>query len=247
MVIFFLAFGLQWYLSLFSQTFFLHRYAAHAMFSMRPFWERFFYFFTWITQGSSYLSPYAYGVMHRLHHAFADTEKDPHSPKYSQGIFSMMHKTKVIYSDINTGKFPVEEKYLKNLPMWRSFDFLMGSWFMRLFWVILYAVFYYYFAVEWWMWLFFPITCLMGPVHGAIINYFAHKVGYRNFSVTDTSRNLMPVDLFMMGEGFHNNHHKHGARPNFGWKWFELDPTWPVIRLLNMLRIIRLKQEPMVS
>ena len=71
-LIFFLA---HWYLSLFSQTFFLHRYAAHQMFTMSKGWEKCFYVFTYITQGSSFLSPKAYGIMHRLHHAYADTEK----------------------------------------------------------------------------------------------------------------------------------------------------------------------------
>ena len=36
----------HWFLSLFSQTFFLHRYVAHKMFTMSKFWERFFYIFT---------------------------------------------------------------------------------------------------------------------------------------------------------------------------------------------------------
>ena len=76
-LIFFLA---HWYLSLFAQTFFLHRYAAHQMFTMNKFWEKVFYFLTWVFQGSSFLSPKAYGIMHRLHHAYADTENDPHSP-----------------------------------------------------------------------------------------------------------------------------------------------------------------------
>jgi stearoyl-CoA desaturase (Delta-9 desaturase) len=39
-LIFFLA---HWYLSLFSQTFFLHRYAAHQMFTMSKSWEKFVY------------------------------------------------------------------------------------------------------------------------------------------------------------------------------------------------------------
>src|SRR5690606_12907043 len=66
-IIFFI---LHWYLSLFVQTFYLHRYAAHRMFSMSPFWEKFFHVLTFIAQGSSYLSPYAYGVLHRMHHAY---------------------------------------------------------------------------------------------------------------------------------------------------------------------------------
>ena len=70
-----------WYSGLFFQTFFLHRYAAHQVFTMSKFTEKVCFFLTWVFQGSNYLSAYGYGVMHRLHHAYADTEKDPHSPK----------------------------------------------------------------------------------------------------------------------------------------------------------------------
>ncbi|MEC7181649.1 MAG: acyl-CoA desaturase, partial [Bdellovibrionota bacterium] len=34
---------IHWYLSLFCQSFFLHRYAAHRMFKMNSFFEKFFY------------------------------------------------------------------------------------------------------------------------------------------------------------------------------------------------------------
>ena len=90
----------HWYLSLFFQTFFHHRYAAHSMFSMSKFWEKVFFVFSLITQGSSYLSPYAYAILHRLHHAYADTEKDPHSPAYDSSLLDIMWKTKNIYSSI---------------------------------------------------------------------------------------------------------------------------------------------------
>ncbi|MEM1218822.1 MAG: fatty acid desaturase, partial [Bacteroidota bacterium] len=90
----------HWYLSLFSQTFFLHRYAAHGMFTMSKGWERYFFIFTWLSQGSSYLSARAYGIMHRLHHAYADTEKDPHSPSHDKNMLAMMYRTFRIYTDI---------------------------------------------------------------------------------------------------------------------------------------------------
>jgi len=211
------------------------------MFQMHRGWERFFYIFTWITQGSSYLSPYAYGVLHRLHHAHTDTEDDPHSPSFEPGLFPLMFKTWKIYNAINTDQYPAEEKYLKNLPAWRSFDRFAGSDLMRIIWVLIYAGIYALLATSWWMWLFFPITCLMGPVHGAIVNYFAHKYGYRNFRMEDTSRNFLPVDILMMGESYHNNHHKYISRPNFGYRWFEIDPTYPVILLLDKIGIIRLQ------
>ncbi|MGL5233596.1 MAG: acyl-CoA desaturase, partial [Empedobacter falsenii] len=60
-------FVIHWYASLFFQTFFHHRYASHAMFTMSRAWEKIFHVLAWIFQGSSYLSPYTYGVMHRHH------------------------------------------------------------------------------------------------------------------------------------------------------------------------------------
>ncbi len=74
MIIFF-ALILHWYLSLFFQTIFLHRYASHNMFKMTPFVEKVFYFLTFLFQGSSFLHPAAYGVMHKRHHAHTDTPK----------------------------------------------------------------------------------------------------------------------------------------------------------------------------
>src|SRR5271154_7067029 len=114
-LIFFLA---HWYLSLFSQTFFQHRYAAHSAFTMSRGWERFFYLFAYVTQGSSFMSPRAYAIMHRMHHAYTDTEKDPHSPSYDDNVFKMMWRTKNIYTDILHERTPIEERFLKNVPNW---------------------------------------------------------------------------------------------------------------------------------
>ena len=107
-LIFFVA---HWYLSLFFQTFFLHRYASHKAFTMNEFTEKVFFVLTWIFQGSNYLSPFGYGTMHRMHHAYADTENDPHSPKYDETIWNMMWKTKTIYSDIASGRVVPEARY----------------------------------------------------------------------------------------------------------------------------------------
>lgn len=55
----------------------------------------------------------------------------------------------------------------------------------------------------------------------------------------NTSTNLFKLDLLMMGEGYHNNHHKNPSSVNFGFRWYELDPAYAVIRFLNWLKIIR--------
>ncbi|MFZ4544114.1 MAG: acyl-CoA desaturase [Saprospiraceae bacterium] len=232
-----------WYSGLFFQSFFLHRYAAHQSFKMSKFGERLCFILTWITQGSNYLSAYAYGVMHRMHHAFADTENDPHSPKFDPGIFSMMWRTKNIYSDILRKKLVVDEKFMKNIPTWKSFDAFASSWFSRFAWAAAYTTFFYFFATAWWQWLLLPVAYLMAPIHGVIINWFAHKYGYVNFKVSDTSRNLFRFDWLMMGEGYHNNHHKFGGRANFGGvRWHEIDVTYMIMLLLDKLRLIELNK-----
>ncbi|MBL7963920.1 MAG: acyl-CoA desaturase [Flavobacteriales bacterium] len=237
-LIFFLC---HWYLSLFVQTFFLHRYSAHRMFTMSPGWERFFHLLTYIAQGSSYLSAYGYGVLHRMHHAFADTEKDVHSPKYDPSLFAMMWRTKNIYSDIVDRKAVVEPRFTANVPDWHALDVWGSSWVSRFMWVGLYTAFYLVFATAWWQFLLLPLHYVMGPLHGAIINWYAHKYGYRNYEVDDTSRNMWPIEVLVMGEGLHNNHHAHSGRANFAARWFEFDPTWPIIRVLHALHIIRLR------
>ena len=75
-----LFFLVHWHLSVFCQTFFLHRYGAHSQFTMGPRWQRFFYLLTYVSQGASFLHPRAYAILHRMHHAYSDTERDPHSP-----------------------------------------------------------------------------------------------------------------------------------------------------------------------
>lgn len=244
-LIFFVA---HWYLSLFFQTFFLHRYAAHKAFTMSKSWERVFFVLTWIFQGSNYLSAYGYGIMHRMHHAFADTPNDPHSPKYDESLFKMMWKTKTIYSGITSKTIKVDDRFTRDVPQWEAFDKFARSWGSRLFWGAVYVAIYWQFAPVWWVWLLLPIHFIMSPVHGAIINWFAHKYGYTNFKVGDTSKNFLPVDFLMMGESYHNNHHKYGDRANFGGiRWHEIDPTYQVIKIFNKVGIIKMAKNKEVQ
>jgi stearoyl-CoA desaturase (Delta-9 desaturase) len=229
----------HWYLSLFMQTFLQHRYAAHGAFSMSKFWERFFYVIAYITQGSSYVSPRAYAVMHRMHHAYTDTEKDPHSPKYDKNFFKMVWHARQVSVDIFKRTMDVEPRFLKNLPDWPLLDKIAYTTFSRVGWIAVYVLMYVLFAPSGWWFLLLPVHVVMLPLHGSIINWFAHKYGTVNFKLKNTSTNLFKVDLLMMGEAYHNNHHKNPSATNFGFRWYELDPTYAIIRLLNWLKIIR--------
>jgi stearoyl-CoA desaturase (delta-9 desaturase) len=231
----------HWFLSLFAQTFYLHRYAAHGMFTMSKFWERFFFLFTYFVQGSSFLNPRAYAVMHRMHHAYSDTEKDPHAPGFFRDVIQMMVETKRIYTALLTGTQLPERRFTGNYPEWERFEKFANGWFHRVLWVAGYTAFYVFFATSWWMYLLIPVHALMGPIHGAIVNWCGHKYGYVNFALNDRSKNSLNLDLVLMGELFQNNHHRYPVRPNFAVRWFEFDPTYPVLLLLQLIGIIRLR------
>jgi stearoyl-CoA desaturase (delta-9 desaturase) len=105
-----------------------------------------------------------------------------------------------------------------------------------------YTCFYIFFATHWWMFLLLPVHFMMGPIHGAIVNWCGHKYGYRNFDNKDKSKNTTPFDFLMLGELFQNNHHKHPNSANFGKKWFEIDPVYPVMKLMHWMRVITLRK-----
>jgi stearoyl-CoA desaturase (delta-9 desaturase) len=237
----------HWTLSVFMQTFFLHRYGAHRMFTMSKRWERFFHVVTYLTQGSSYLNPKGYAVLHRMHHAFSDTPKDPHSPTNHPGVFSMMLATRRRYHDLAHDIVQPEPRFDGGYPVWPALDRLGQSWVMRIVWVAAYSAFYLAFATELWQFALLPFHWVMGPVHGAIVNWCGHRYGYKSFENGDESRNSLIVDFVTMGELFQNNHHKFGQSPNFAVRWFELDPTYQVMRVMAWLKIIDFGERPQVA
>jgi stearoyl-CoA desaturase (delta-9 desaturase) len=232
----------HWLLSVFFQTFFQHRYGAHRMFKLSPGWERFFYLCTAVVQGSSFLVPRAYAILHREHHAFSDSERDPHSPHFFKNVFTMMWHTKVRYEGFVTRRIVPEARFEGGYPEWKAVDDLFDGWPMRIAFGVLYSLVYIRFAPHWAWFLLLPFHYLMGPVHGAIVNWCGHKYGYRNFAgdAEDKSRNTLVFDFLTLGELFQNNHHKYGMSPNFAARWFEVDPTWWVIRAMAALGILEL-------
>jgi stearoyl-CoA desaturase (delta-9 desaturase) len=234
-------FVLHWQLSVFFQTFFLHRYGAHRMFTMSKGWERFFYLCTFVFQGSSFLSPRAYAILHRMHHAYSDTPQDPHSPTNYPNVVTMMLATKKKYDAFAYHREEPEARFDGGTPEWPLIDKLSQSWVTRVAWGAVYSLVYIKFAVGMpWLFLLLPMHFVMGPIHGAIVNWCGHEYGYKNFDNGDQSRNTLVFDFLTAGELFQNNHHKFGMAPNFAVRWFEIDPAYQVMRVFAAVGIINM-------
>ncbi|MET0636577.1 MAG: fatty acid desaturase [Chitinophagaceae bacterium] len=231
----------HWFLSLFFHSFFLHRYASHQMYTTGRKMEKIIYFLTWFTQGSSYLVPSAYGVMHRMHHTYSDTEKDPHSPLFFHDVWGMMMHTSKIFTGFSTGKNLPEPQFVEAyLPRWEKLDRIGHKTITRLLFAAAYTAFYIYFAPSLWWFLLLPLHFLMGPIQGAIVNWCGHKYGYSNYKNGDHSKNSTPFGVLLMGELFQNNHHHDKDNANFARKWFEFDLTYIIMLGLNKVGVIKL-------
>src|SRR5260370_5672449 len=199
-------FAVHWTLSIFAQTFFHHRYGAHRMFTMSRFWDRFFYLFSFIAQGPSFLAPRGSAILHREHHAFADTEKDPHAPQFFSNAAAMMWHTKRRYDRYSYHRAELEARFLGGLPEWPLIDSLSQSWVTRILLSASYALFYLHFAPPASWFLLPPVHWLIGAIHRAILTWCGHKYGYATFDNRDRSRNTLSFDFITMGELFQNNH-----------------------------------------
>ena len=240
MVIIFI-FIAHWYSSLFFQTVFLHRYASHQMFTMSKGWERVFFFLTFLTQGSSFLNPRAYAILHRLHHKHSDTEKDPHSPVFSKNIIKMNLDTVKHYESVRQNKKDYS-KYDSDVPRWPLLEKIGDHWITRITFMGLYTLLYVEFATATWQYALLPIHFVMGPLHGSIVNWCGHRYGYTNDRKTkDNSKNTLPIDILMMGELFQNNHHSSPKNIKFSKRWFEIDPGYAITKFLSKIKILRIK------
>src|SRR5258708_8544902 len=86
------------------------------MYTMGQRTERVLHFLAWLVQGSSYLSPRGYAILHRAHHAFSDTERDPHAPGFHQNALAMMWRTKKRHDDHAHYRREPEARFLGDYP-----------------------------------------------------------------------------------------------------------------------------------
>ena len=207
-------------------TIFLHRASTHRSLTLHPAVEWLFRFTLWLTTG---LSTREWVAIHRKHHAFTDEDGDPHSPLL-EGFWSVQLGNVALYVRAARDKEMVA-RYAKDIKedAWDRVFFNRGGLGLTLGTVLLCLV-----LGLWWGLLAAGVHAFMYVfVLSSSINGLCHSVGYKNFE--NTATNIRSLALLTGGEGLHNNHHGYPKSPKFSFKASEIDPAWPVIKLLILL------------
>jgi stearoyl-CoA desaturase (delta-9 desaturase) len=76
------------------------------------------------------------------------------------------------------------------------------------------------------------------------INSLCHMIGSRRYETGESSKNSFIMALLTLGEGWHNNHHYYQYCARQGFRWWEIDITYYILRVLGWLRIVRDIKEP---
>ena len=215
-------------------TLFLHRSQAHRAVEFHPVVTHFMRAWLWLTTG---MVTREWVAIHRKHHQKADTVEDPHSPKI-YGIWTVLFKGALLYVKAKQDKQMVDKLGAGTPNDWIERN--VYSRYPSLGIIILLALDILIFG--WTGLLVWGTQVLWIPFWAAgVINGLAHWVGYRNYDVKDTSRNLLPIAIWIGGEELHNNHHGDGTSAKFSKKWWEFDIGWFYIRLLETFNLAKLR------
>ena len=218
-----------------SVTIYLHRHQAHRSLELHPIPSHFFRFWLWLTTGQVTKE---WASIHRKHHAKCDTEEDPHSPQ-TRGIRKVLFEGAELYRAESKVKETME-KYGHGTPDdWIERKLYtghsaMGVVLMLFINVALFGIV----GISVWavqmMWI--PITA------AGIINGIGHYWGYRNYDCSDAATNIIPFGILIGGEELHNNHHTFATSAKLSSKWYEFDLGWGYIRILETLRLAKVKR-----
>ncbi len=203
----------------------LHRYFAHRSFET----SRVFQFVLALMAALAFGDAIRFAGKHRLHHRFADTERDVHAPVlgiWQCWIGSILAPA---YSEAQTRRHARDWMRYPELRALSRFSMVPG---------LMLAVAAYAAG---------GITmlgvgaCLPTVVlihQTALVNYFCHKYGSRRYDTADTSTNNFLIALLTCGEGWHNNHHRHPRSARAGEAWWEIDVFYYLIALFRLLGLV---------
>jgi fatty-acid desaturase len=190
--------------------------------------------------------PIGWAAIHRFHHLVSDQETDPHSPRVSpmwahwlwpffrHPAYDAYRASHRLASDLE------QDPCLRFLERFHSLVALSFAL------VIVTAGFAcggppLALSLLVWGYIIPVVYTWQMMLLGASAN---HMWGYCNYATQDDSRNTWWIALLSFGDGWHNNHHAHPCSAAHGHRWFEFDPTYRTILLLERLGLAREVMRP---
>lgn len=225
---------------MFALTGFYHRYFSHRTFRTSRAVQ---YVFALIGASCAQRGPLWWAAHHRTHHRHADTKLDPHSPTAHGFVWSHVGWF------LTPRGFPTDWERIPDLahyPELRWLDrydtlvpvllaaglFALGTWLEHAAPQLATS------GGQMLVWGFCVSTVVL--FHATVtINSLAHLFGTRRFDTKDDSRNNGWLALITFGEGWHNNHHFFPGSVRQGFRWWEIDLTYYVLKLMAALRLVR--------
>ena len=206
-----------------------HRLLTHRGFKTPRWFER-----TLSVIGSLAIQsgPLTWVTTHRLHHAFTETDGDPHSPRH--GTY-WSHMGWIFRGTAQNNSMSTMQRYCPDIvkdPFQLALD--------KYYWVptVVVAIGLFAFGgltmVLWGIFL----RVVVGWHFTWLVNSATHLWGTRRFETRDDSRNNGLIAAITWGEGWHNNHHAHPRSARHGLAWYEFDINWIEIKVMEKLGLV---------
>ena len=203
-----------------------HRYFSHRAYRTGRVFQ---FVLACLSQSSAQKSVLWWAAKHRHHHLHSDTETDIHSPRHKGFAYSHLGW---IFARVNDQLDMVKVADLACYPELR--------WLHKYELVPPIVLAVLSFVIAGWSGLvvgFFLSTVLV--YHATFcINSLAHVHGRTSYVTGDDSRNNWLLAVFTMGEGWHNNHHAYQSSVRQGFKWWEIDATFYILKALSFTGLV---------
>ncbi len=221
-----------WAIRMFGVTAGYHRYFSHRTFQTSRLGQL---LLAILAQTSSQRGVLWWAAHHRVHHRWSDTERDVHSPgrrglyhAHVGWLFNGEHDETRVSKVRDLARFP-ELRWLDTY--WYVPPIALG---------VLVGLLFGWSGLIVGM---FGSTVLLWHTT-FMINSLAHVIGHRRFETTDESRNHFGLALLTLGEGWHNNHHHYMNSCRQGFRWWEIDVTYYILRGLAVFGLVWGIKEP---
>jgi stearoyl-CoA desaturase (delta-9 desaturase) len=223
----------------FGVTIGYHRLFAHRSFATYPAIER----ILMVLGCMGSVAPFYWIAVHRTHHRHSDQDKDPHSPHVWAGQrYSLLRGMWHSYFDwVHTYGSAYKVSLVRDLTRRPDLVWIDRHWFL---WYVLGLVLpallgfviggTAYDALIGFLWggLWRHFIVFQMPL---AVNTVCHLWGSRPYDTPDQSRNNFIFGVIALGDGWHNNHHAFPYSARHGLHWWQIDVTWYVIRMMELL------------